>query len=159
MPAHRIPVAERLRRHSRRDVATGCLIWTGGKMWKGYGRTKVDGRMKRVHRLAWEQVNGPIPAGMDCLHNCPGGDNRACIEIEHLWLGTNADNVADKIAKGRQSRKGPQGEAHPKAKVTNEQVLAIRNDWRPLRAIAREYGMHSRNVSAIRNRETWTHIP
>ncbi len=152
-------IPQRLAKYSHRDPMTGCLVWHGVRMWKGYGLMKVRGRRKRVHRLAWEEINGPIPSGMDCLHNCPHGDNRACINVEHLWLGTNADNIADKIAKGKQSHKGPQGEAHPRAKLTNDQVRAIRGDWRQIKIIAREFGVKPRNVSAIRNRETWAHLP
>lgn len=152
-------IPKRLAKYSRRDPTTGCLVWHGVRMWKGYGVMKVKGRRRRVHRLAWEEINGPIPDGMDCLHDCPHGDNRACIEVEHLWLGTNQDNVDDKIRKGRQSHKGPQGEGHPKAKLTNEQVYAIRSDFRPIKTIATQYGIEPRNVRAIRNRETWAHLP
>jgi hypothetical protein len=82
----------------------------------GYVRVRVGGRAKVLeHRLAWEMANGPIPAGMCVLHAC---DNRACINVEHLFLGTYQDNALDMVAKGRhgkpESKKThcPQGHAY-----------------------------------------------
>jgi hypothetical protein len=84
---------------------SGCWLWEG-YVRSGYGRL----RGKSVHRLAWEEVNGPIPAGLSICHRC---DVRLCCNPEHLFLGTNADNNRDMSAKGRngQSKKThcPQG--------------------------------------------------
>jgi len=154
----RVPVGERLLKHSRVDPVTGCRVWTAGLDWKGYGQIKADGRTRRVHRVAWEHAKGPIPAGLDVLHNCPHGDNRACIEIEHLWLGTNQDNVDDKIRKGRQSHKGPQGEDHPRAVLTEVAVRAIRADGRRNRIIAAEHGVRKDTIARIKRHESWRHI-
>lgn len=94
-------VAERLAFYSRR-AANGCLLWIGAKTKGGYGKLSVGGRFVLAHRAAWEQRHGPIPPGMRVLHDCPAGDTPACIEVDHLWLGTAADNTADMIAKDRQ---------------------------------------------------------
>ncbi len=64
--------------------------------------------MAKAHRFAYELTRGPVPEGLHVLHDCPGGDNPACCNERHLWLGTNDDNVADKVAKGRQAK----GEGH-----------------------------------------------
>jgi len=102
--------AERL---ARRLVTTesGCMEWTGFSV-RGYGRIGVGDGMSTTHRLAWELVNGPIPEGMNVLHNC---DNPPCCNVAHLWLGTPAQNAADKITKGRDQNQRkthcPQG--HP----------------------------------------------
>lgn len=67
----------------------------------GYGRITVEGRRVYEHRWVWEQVHGPIPEGMVVMHTC---DNPPCVNIEHLRLGTHADNQHDKMAKGRYRR-------------------------------------------------------
>jgi len=113
------PIAERLR--ARIVVAvSGCHEWTGYRDSDGYGSISVDGKMIATHRLAWFLANGPIPPGMQVLHHC---DNPPCGQTEpseafpdgHLFLGTNADNVADKIAKGRDQnqRKTHCWQGHP----------------------------------------------
>lgn len=78
-----------------------CLIWTGARQRKGYGNVKRGGRNHLVHRLAWGEVHGPIPDGLQVLHKC---DIRACFELSHLFLGTNADNVQDRQDKRRSRR-------------------------------------------------------
>lgn len=80
-----------------------CVVWVEGRNTKGYGVLSWDGRKTTAHRLAWASANGPIPATMHVLHRC---DNPPCVNPAHLFLGTNADNVADKVRKGRQSRDG-----------------------------------------------------
>lgn len=80
-----------------------CWPWTGGRRnTYGHGGIRVrEGVTAWVHRLAWEFAHGTIPEGLFVLHNCPGGDNPACCNPAHLWLGTQQDNVADMIRKGR----------------------------------------------------------
>lgn len=85
----------------------GCWLWTASQRNKGYGAfgyTDANGNVvnARAHVVSWELVNGPVPEGMCVLHNCPGGDKPGCVNPDHLWLGTKADNNRDKIVKGRQ---------------------------------------------------------
>ena len=75
-----------------------CIEWTGTKFKSGYGEVHHRGKHWRAHRLAWTMANGPIPDGLHVLHSC---DNPACCKLEHLRLGTAAENAADKIARGR----------------------------------------------------------
>jgi HNH endonuclease len=76
-----------------------CLVFMGARARKGYGHMTICGKNYRTHRLAWIAAYGPIPEGMCVLHHC---DNPPCCNVDHLWLGTSADNNADMIAKDRQ---------------------------------------------------------
>jgi len=86
-------------------MPNGCLEWTGSTV-RDYGRIGVNGRLMLTHRLAWELANGPIPDGLFVCHHC---DNPPCAQTDptegypegHLFLGTEADNAADMVAKGR----------------------------------------------------------
>lgn len=80
-------------------LESACLTWSGARSKGGYGQKRVEGRVLYVHRLAWEEAYGPIPDGLFVLHRC---DNPPCYEPTHLFLGTNADNMADRDAKRRQ---------------------------------------------------------
>ena len=88
---------------SRIQKTDGCWNWTGALNTHGYGHMRVNSRQTPMHRLSWEKANGPIPDGLSVLHKC---DNRRCVRPDHLFLGTQADNMQDKIAKGRH-RGGP----------------------------------------------------
>ena len=93
-----VSVAERLERRLVRQPG-GCLEWTGYTNKDGYGKIRVKGKSVGTHRVAWEIAHGPIPEGQDVLHHC---DNPPCCDtVTCLFLGTNADNVADKMEKGR----------------------------------------------------------
>ena len=130
---------------------SGCHLWTAYKNADGYGRFALNEKNRRAHRVAWELVKGTIPAGLCVLHKC---DVRACVNPEHLFLGTAADNVRDMMEKGRSGK----GEANGPAKLTEAAVLAIRADSRSLRKIAADYGVHWTTVSRIKIRKLWRHI-
>lgn len=96
-------ILERLRANSSYQpgpLETPCLVWNGHRSRTGYGIMACGRRgPRRVHRISWIEQRGPIPAETPCvLHRC---DNPPCWEIGHLWLGTQADNMADMVAKGR----------------------------------------------------------
>jgi hypothetical protein len=83
--------------------ATDCWHWMGVRNTFGYGRMTYEGRSQVAHRLSYRAFVGEIPEGLSVLHRC---DNRACINPEHLWLGTYSDNMRDCIAKGRRVKRG-----------------------------------------------------
>lgn len=131
---------------------SGCIEWGAGKS-SGYGRLRISGRMKFAHREAYELHYGAIPNCFHVLHRC---DNPACINPEHLFLGTHADNMADKSQKERQAR----GEGNGIAKLSEADVLAIRQAGGVTqRALAREYGVNQAQIWRIQNRKQWKHLP
>ncbi len=139
-----------------RPGAGGCIEFTGYRSVKGYGEIKVDGRMEKAHRQAWVLHHGPIPEGMHVMHSC---DNPPCVNIEHLTLGTNDDNVADRVAKGRSSRL--LGERSTSAKLTEADVKAIRRMaslGMTNMEIAAEFNVSNQNVSQIVLRRTWKEV-
>lgn len=134
---------------------TPCHEWVGRKDKDGYGLVADPPyRDIRVHRRAWREANGPIPPGMCVLHKC---DNRACHNVEHLFLGTQADNMRDMAAKGRRRANSPVGEKNANAKITWEQAKAIRSDPRRQKDIAAEYGVSAERVYAIKSGKSWKH--
>ena len=82
------------------DDPDACFLWELAKDADGYGVVRRNGKTQRAHRAAWEAIHGPIPPGMVLLHSC---DTPACIKVEHLSVGTQADNVRDMVQKGRNS--------------------------------------------------------
>jgi len=76
----------------------GCLEWQGHLLHNGYGQMRVNGKRIKAHRFAWESVNGDIPDGLLVLHKC---DNPRCVNIEHLYLGTQKENARDRDSRGR----------------------------------------------------------
>jgi HNH endonuclease len=140
-----------------------CFEWSGLRNDCGYGRTwsKETGPIK-AHRLAWIKAHGPIPAGMCVLHRC---DNPPCINLDHLFLGTDLDNVRDMLSKGRDrhptgpdhwSSRHPErtlkGEAHPMVKLNDAQVTEIlrrRRMGESCADIAPVYGVSAQHVSRL----------
>lgn len=125
----------------------GCLLWQRGRVRGGYGRTVFRGVEQYTHRMAWEAAHGrPIPAGMLVCHHC---DVRHCVEPSHLFLGTIQDNVADMVAKRRHCF----GERSRDAKLSAEEVAAIRASKLPIRKIGPMFGVNASYVGEIRRGE------
>ena len=133
---------------------TGCFLWTGTTTGGGYGRVRRGKRTHYAHRVAYELFVGPIPGGMNVLHRC---DTPACVNPDHLFLGTPADRVRNRDEKGRAAA----GEQHFRARLTEDDVRTIRaraaagETQRPL---AREYGVDQATISNIVTRKSWKHV-
>lgn len=141
----------------------GCWNWTGAKNKQtGYGFTYAIGengpiiprRQVRVHRWAWEQINGPVPDGMVVCHQC---DNKLCINPDHLFIGTSQDNTADRHTKERDAR----GEVQGSAKLTNEAIREMRilhSQGVSQTRLGQIYDVTQSTVSRVVLRKGWKHI-
>jgi hypothetical protein len=114
-----ISVIDFYRKVSNADDCTVCNEWQGKLDEHGYGRVNASNTNARAHRVAWKLIYGAIPKNMCVLHSC---DNRKCVNVHHLFLGTQDDNIADMLAKGRNSK----GEIHGKAKLSELDAKAVK---------------------------------
>lgn len=137
---------------ARVTKTSDCWLWTGALDRDGYGRLKCGGVDLRVHVFMYERAVGVIPRGLCVLHRC---DVRNCCNPAHLFLGTNADNTADRDAKGRQAR----GERHWRAKMTWSEVRAARERYATgvvsLRELCAEYGLERSSMRDMLTGKTW----
>lgn len=159
--------ADAARFWARVQMTDECWLWTSaGRVSHGYGYFKAGGRQYHAHRFAWMLTRGPIPEGAFVCHSC---DVRACVRPDHLWLGNQETNMADMVSKGRSAsgdrnasrrypERRPRGERNTKARLTTEQVRAIRVDRRTQSATATDYGISQAHVSRIKLRESWQHV-
>ena len=153
----RVPLERRFaERLPESQTAAGCLEWRGTVAADGYGAIASGGnhsRTLRAHRVSWEIWNGPVPPGLCVLHRC---DNRACVNVAHLFLGTVADNNADRSRKGRTNRNGlprPRGERSATSKISDVErecirVMAALRVF-PQAQIARWFGVSPQLVSLL----------
>lgn len=136
------------------DAASGCWTWVAGTNGAGYGLIRPGGKAPRelAHRISWILFKGPIHSdgsyhGICVLHRC---DNTLCVNPEHLFLGTNADNIRDSQNKQRRGRK-----------LTAEKVQNIMrrlSEGEAVRKLARENGVNRTTVKKIKARRYWKHM-
>lgn len=139
----------------------GCWLWQGPLNNKGYAQMLIAGERTLGSRFSWARFVGPVPAGMCVCHKC---DTPQCVNPDHLFIGTHADNMADRQRKGRQSRGaahvaagagGLLGSANGNSRLTERQVLEIREDQRPQRRIAAAHNVSQTTVWSIKSNRTW----
>jgi hypothetical protein len=150
-----------------------CWIWTGGRNIRGYGVFRIGSTKINSHRYAWIIIRGPVPDSLYVCHDCPGGDNPACVNPAHMFLGTNGDNQRDASAKGRSahgdnhpSRLHPErlkrGEENGQSKLTTEQVRSIRVEYATgamtQDELAQKYHVVRNAIWMIVRRKTWVHV-
>ena len=139
-----------------------CWLWAKGRTAKGYGTMRFRGKPEVASRISYTLNKGEIPHGLFVLHKC---DNPLCVNPAHLFLGTNADNIADKTAKSRQSRgashsAATRGEKNGGAKLTANDVSLIRSiDNETQASLARRFGVGQSAISNIRTGSRWSHVP
>lgn len=139
------------------DKSGDCWLWTAGCFSNGYGQFRFKGKMWGAHRASWVLHNGPIPEGLHVCHKC---DVKNCVNTEHLFLGTRADNMRDMVEKGR--IKVARGEAHCRSKLTEKDVLEIRDLYATGNVFQKElgvrFGISRQMISFIVRRVSWTHV-
>lgn len=140
----------------QRPDAKACWLWTGHLSDRGYGIFWLplgpQAQRVRAHRFSWVASRGDIPEGLEVCHRC---DVPACVNPDHLFLGTRLDNHLDAVRKGRKKSWGLQ-------KLRAEQVLQIRAMVRAgllHRDIAAKFGIARNTVGQIASRKTWAHLP
>jgi len=144
-----------------------CWLWLGNRTTKGYGRCKLRKKSHYVHRVVLELTIGRrLRRGEQSNHRC---DVRHCIRPDHLYLGSQKDNIADAIRQGRMSVQQPwfnqfrrkQGVDHPRAQLTEAKVRTMRRlrarGWTQ-QAIADRFDTSQVNVSWILNGHGWRHV-
>lgn len=132
------------------DKAGTCWLFTGRLNNDGYGDVRVGPRKVKAHRLAWALANGrAVPEGMSVLHEC---DNPPCVRPDHLFIGTQADNMLDCARKGRVAG----------AKITSEQAASIRDRYAKggitQARLGELHGISQSNVTMIISGKTWAHV-
>jgi hypothetical protein len=164
------PLSERFwERVQRTD---GCWLWTGNTSGRGYGVLRAGeprAHPRSAHRLSWELHYGPIPEGLFVCHHC---DNPPCVRPDHLFLGSQLENIADMMSKGRhapaESTRHP-GSENGRAKITEEEARAIcvayaaiprkqRARRGDLSSLARRYGLTTTMVLNIVRGSNWGHV-
>ena len=136
------------------EQPNGCYEWQAALNERGYGLFRIDGVTKKAHRIAYTIFKGEIPEGLLVCHSC---DNKKCVNPAHLWLGTDKDNMTDKVAKNRQIK----GSLVNHAKLTEDDVISIKirlKSGQTQVSIAREYGVHPMTILSIKQGKTWTHV-
>lgn len=136
------------------NEATGCWDWSGGRTRGGYGATRYAGQQTGAHRAYYAHYVGPIPPGALVRHTC---DNPGCVNPAHLELGTQRQNMADKLERARSAR----GERNGKARLTEAEARCIKAAYLggvDRDAIAGVFGVSVQTVWEIARGKRWAHL-
>lgn len=138
-------------------TADGHWLWTGSRFGlnREYGQANLDKQRMGAHRAMWILLRGPIPEGLDLLHQC---GQTLCVNPDHLRPGTHRQNLEEAVAARGGKHWAPRGEAHPHAKLTEAQVADIRTRHAAgtmQRVLADEYGVSQPNISYIVRGKKW----
>lgn len=150
-----VPISDRF--WPKVNMLGTCWTWTGYTNKHGYGLITVGRRKFYAHRISWTLHNGDIPGDMRVLHRC---DNPPCVRPDHLFLGTQPENLADMRSKGR--GRAARGERHRIARLTEAQVLEIRRRYvtgEKRTELMREFSLNARHLWMIGTGQIWKHLP
>ena len=162
-PRARLPLEARFWKYVDKKGPDECWPWNAKSKVDGYGTLSIGGRGSPkilAHRLSWQIHNGGIPHdgsyhGIVVMHKC---DNRACVNPEHLILGTQADNVKDMDNKGRRVTSPRLGEDNGFSRFTESDVRFMRKSPLSNADLGRLFDCERSTISGIRSRKTWRHI-
>lgn len=161
-----VPLGVRFWRYVAAGNADECWEWKGTTS-NGYGRILKGGRGSgaiAAHRVSWELHRGPVASGLVVCHRC---DNRRCVNPDHLFVGTQSENILDCVAKGRHPRTArpectARGERHGSAKLTEAQVQEIRHTIAnqgdaARKELAKKFGVHISTINSAASGKSWAH--
>jgi hypothetical protein len=134
---------------------TGCWIWTGWSDENGYGKLSNNLTRMRAHRWTYELFKGKIKKGAVICHTC---DITACVNPDHLYEGTQADNVRDRVLRGRGGSHKIAGENSKNSKLKKEDVWEIRSSKQTLSFLAKKFGIGTSQVHRIKTNKSWKGI-
>lgn len=148
-------VADKIAVWAEPDLNSGCLLWGGTVTRDGYGQVTISNKRVYIHRVVWEESNGAIPKGFCVCHKC---DTPSCINPDHLFAGSVADNMADKTLKGRARGGSLSGEKNKMSKLTSDdvkQIVALVKSGVKGTHIADRFGVNKNTVYDIKNGKRW----
>lgn len=146
---------ERFKQFCSLDKETGCIEWTGA-IRTGYGLFRLNGKTQTAHRISWLIYRGPIN-GQLVLHKC---DNKKCVNPDHLFLGTQKDNVDDMVKKKRNVVL--KGELNPNAKLNTKKVKQIRELYHSTKTsfvkLAKQFEVSPKLIELVVKKEAWKDV-
>lgn len=149
---------DRFWKYVDKNGENGCWVWTGTLDVNKYGVYSINHILYKAHRASYFFKHGFIDEKLSCCHTC---DNPSCVNPDHLWMGTQAENTKDRDRKGRTRTGHLYGDDNPGAKLTSDEVLAIREmraNGAKIPELSKMFGVCKSKIYQIIKRQCWKHI-